>query len=211
MTRPTATRVIALAFVLLVAHLGGNSLLSPVFAQSPADGSLLDDIPTLVLSVEQETGTLNFESTGLPGTAATLRVAIATDGSTYQILQIPFSFDGSGRFQLAISASIFAEAEAAAVHADVTTTLAGGLQVFSMPWSMEMLTLPESKLPANYIPTGVLWNLPLPGTTAPLYPVTFMAVPLGGIGSGLEYQCFLAGPMAYMVATSGIEGLLPVN
>ena len=191
-----------LAFLAL---LGASS--SPL-AGLPGDGGP-DECPVIEAYVSHAEGTLLVRAEGPALAAAVLRVALiqtpSATGLTASNVEIPFVFDQKGEWELAAMLDGFQTVEPMDLLFDVQLVGSPAPGKASNAWGLRIRRIPEGAPNAPASPTGGYCQAAAPGTTTPLFPVTWASILVPG----------LAGPnpehLVFYCTVPGVEGVLPVN
>ncbi|MSR75176.1 MAG: hypothetical protein EXS14_06890 [Planctomycetes bacterium] len=194
--------VCLLAFFLLIP---GLSVFSP-----GRDGELLNitEAVSFNMSVDASQLNLHMNALGVPGQSGTVTMALCAFGTSQVfLLTVPVAFDTTGTMHWSTDLVNFEQWPAFDCVAVLNTTGFDGGMVQSAPWGLRLRRYAAAAAAAAGVslPSGGSLGVPLPGTSTPLFPVTWAAIEgqvLGGTGT----EC-----LAFVTAVPGIEGVLPVN
>lgn len=184
---------VLLALVFVTPAIGGGG--------KPADP---DQLPRIEADVSWTEGTSTLRVWGIPSAPGVLRIDVAQFISgplnpSLQHLDIPFVFDANGYFEMVTPlANLCPWGDFDLVVEAQTIGLSGEPQS-SERWGMRLRMLDPAAPSTPAAPSGGSAAYAVPGTTAPLYPYTWAAVPYNG---DVAY---------FQVAFTGIEGVIPVN
>lgn len=211
-----AIKKTAVRGIMVLGLLGGMAV-GGAGAQSIGPGAS----PSLEVVIIPDGGRLMLEADGPPLQAGTIHVVMTPTGipgaasTTYQV---PVQFDASGHWSASVDMTTFALAPEFEMLLTLEVTDPATQQpVTSIPWGLRM---ERRMLDAEFVrqvmmgmPLFAQWTAPIPGTTAPLYPISYGTALVTVRNSPVpqEVLLFLTGPHDYLLTVPGIEGIFPVN
>jgi|GEM_PF-6278525 hypothetical protein len=199
----SATRQRFLAQFLALLLVPGITLLAPARAGSLSN---INEVTSIHMSVEPVEQKLHINVTGGNGLSGIVRLALLPVGGTSVVfMDVPFTYPSTGILEWTTDLINFEQWPGFDCVAQAITMAADGSATYSSPWGLRMRRYPLSQLAGVPLPAGGSTSLAMPGTTSPLFPVTWTAIE-GRALSGVGFEC-----LVFATAAPGIEGVLPVN
>lgn len=199
----TVQRTQWLAAVIAVLLVPGLTLLAPGRAGSLPN---VNEVTSVQMSVEPVAQQLHIQVTGAGSQVGIVRMALLPLGGTsVVIMDVPFTLSSAGATTWSTDLANFEQWPSFDCVAQVITTANDGSTQVSDSWGLRMRRYPLAQVAGLPLPSGGATSLAMPGTTTPLFPVTWTAIQGRALGS-TNYEC-----MIFATAVPGIEGVLPVN
>ncbi len=199
----TVLRTHFLAALFAVLLVPGLTLLAPGRAGTLPN---VNEVVSVQMTVEPVGQKLHIHVTGAAGQVGVVRMALLPlGGSSLVFMDVPFTLTAAGNHTWITDLVNFEVWPAFDCVAQVLTTSNDGSIQYSDPWGLRMRRYPLAQVAGIPLPSGGATSIPMPGTTTPLFPVTWTAIQGRALGS-TSYECLI-----FATAVPGIEGVLPVN